>query len=39
MSISEFIIGLFALALIGAVRHPFICLMAILFLVYAKKNK
>ena len=39
MSISEFIIGLFALALIGAVQHPFICLMAILFLVYVKKNK
>ncbi len=39
MSILEFIIGLFALALIGAVRHPFICLMAICFLVYAKKNK
>lgn len=39
MSTLEFMIGLFALALIGVAQHPFICLMAILFLVYAKKNK
>lgn len=39
MNILEFIVCLFALALIGAVRHPFIYLMAISFLIYAKKNK
>lgn len=39
MNIFEFVICLFALALVGAVRHPFICLMAICFLVYVKKNK
>lgn len=31
MSILEFIVCLFVLALIGALRHPFICLMAVLF--------
>ena len=38
MSILEFIIGLFALALTGAVQHPFICLMAVLFFIYIKHN-
>lgn len=32
MGILEFIIGLFSLALTGAVQHPFICLMEVLFL-------
>ncbi len=39
MNILEFIVCLFAIALVGAAHHPFICLMAICFLVYAKKNK
>lgn len=38
MNILEFIVCLFVIALIGSVRHPFICLMAVLLFIYIKHN-